>query len=538
MIRRRSGPADQLAARLDVLRDIVDLAPGRLPETVVERATTTIDHADRRLGHGSAHTVVAIAGATGSGKSSLFNALVGTDVADVGVRRPTTAVAQAAVFGNGADELLDWLAVPRRHAVPPGDLGGLVLLDLPDHDSVEAAHREEVDRLVEVVDTFLWVVDPQKYADAALHRDYLARFATHGAVTIVALNKVDGVAASDLRSMVDDVGRLLADDGLAGVRVIPTSARDGDGLEALQRELAARVSERQALVARLDADVDWLVDDVRAAVGDTDPEPPDRDAARRLVDALAFAAGVDALADTVGAAHRHRSVQQVGWPPLRWVRRLRPDPLRRLGLDRADRERVPGTEELVARSSRPRASAVADAAVDDALRRIAADTSDGLPELWVDRVRDRTVERRDVIPDALEVAVASADLPTTAPRWWHVASALQWAVTTAMAVGLAWLVIIGVVAWFGLPDLPTPDLGAVPVPTVLALGGAACGLVIALAARWAAGVSGRRRAAIARRELRQHVEDVAHTLVVEPVTDEIGHLRRLRVLARRLEDGP
>ncbi|MCB2557781.1 50S ribosome-binding GTPase, partial [Listeria monocytogenes] len=80
--------------------------------------------------------VVALAGATGSGKSSLFNALAGADLAAVGVPRPTTAEAMAAVRGDGAQALLDWLGVQRRYrlAADPGSQGGLVLLDLPDHD--------------------------------------------------------------------------------------------------------------------------------------------------------------------------------------------------------------------------------------------------------------------------------------------------------------------------------------------------------------------------------------------------------------------
>ena len=73
-----------------------------------------------RRGLSVAHTVVALAGATGSGKSSLFNALAGAPVAKVGVTRPTTAAAQAAVWDpEGAGPLLDWLGVPRRHVVDP-----------------------------------------------------------------------------------------------------------------------------------------------------------------------------------------------------------------------------------------------------------------------------------------------------------------------------------------------------------------------------------------------------------------------------------
>ena len=58
-------------------------------------------------------------------------------------------------------------------------LDGLVLLDLPDHDSTEIDHRMEVDRLVQLVDMLVWVVDPQKYADAAIHDRYLKPLAQH-----------------------------------------------------------------------------------------------------------------------------------------------------------------------------------------------------------------------------------------------------------------------------------------------------------------------------------------------------------------------
>lgn len=545
---RRTGPsrrAAELTDRLAVLREVAALAPGRLPDDVARRAEGALGHADERLAHGSAHTVAALAGATGSGKSSLFNALVGESIATVGVRRPTTATARAAVFGGGADGLLDWLGVPHRHVVAGGDLDGLVLLDLPDHDSVEATHRDEVDRLVEVVDTFLWVLDPQKYADAALHHRYLARFATHGAVSVAVVNRIDEVPdEADRRALLDHVGRLLAADGLTGVRTIATSTTEGDGLEALRRELAARVAARQALVARLDADLDWLVDDLRAAVGDGTPRPLDAEARRRVGDAMADAAGVDAVADAAGAAHRHRSARQAGWPPLRWIGRLRPDPLRRLGLERGTTTADPGTSAssgdgrsgaLVARTSRPAPTAVAEAGVDEALRAVSRRAGEGLPEPWGRRLHDVAVDRRHDVADALDAAVASASLPTGTPRWWALAGLAQRVAGAAMVVGLAWLLVVGVVAWFGLPDLPTPELGSIPVPTALALGGAAVGLLVAALARWAAAVGGRRRAAQARRELRSRVDEVARNLVVEALDAELAAMAELGDLVRRLD---
>ena len=133
-----------LEQRLLALSESAELARGRLDDALVERAGAVIERAGERLGFGLAHTVVALAGATGVGKSRLFNRVVGAELAIVSRRRPTTSATRAAVWGGGADSLLGWLAVDERHQLPPDQLDGLVLLDLPDFDSVEAAHRLEI----------------------------------------------------------------------------------------------------------------------------------------------------------------------------------------------------------------------------------------------------------------------------------------------------------------------------------------------------------------------------------------------------------
>src|SRR5690606_22328881 len=110
-----------------------------------------------RLRISADHTVVALAGATGSGKSTTFNALTGVELSAAGVRRPTTSWATACVWGSeGAPELLEWLGIPPRHQVSrdsvlglggetKDELDGVILLDLPDHDSTEVSHHLEVD---------------------------------------------------------------------------------------------------------------------------------------------------------------------------------------------------------------------------------------------------------------------------------------------------------------------------------------------------------------------------------------------------------
>ena len=104
-----------------------------------------------------------------------------------------------------------------------------MLLDLPDHDSTEVSHRAEVDRLVRLVDAFIWVLDPQKYADAVLHDEYLRPLAAHRDVMVVALNQSDRLSAPDVAACVRDLDRLLIEDGLGGVPVLATSAVTPDG---------------------------------------------------------------------------------------------------------------------------------------------------------------------------------------------------------------------------------------------------------------------------------------------------------------------
>src|SRR5690242_13368594 len=116
----RKGSTDGLVGRLRALGDTADACDGRVDPEAVTAARSVVERADRRLAVSGDATVVALAGATGSGKSSTFNALSGTELATVGVRRPTTSTAMAVTWGaDSAEDLLDLLAVPRRHALPP-----------------------------------------------------------------------------------------------------------------------------------------------------------------------------------------------------------------------------------------------------------------------------------------------------------------------------------------------------------------------------------------------------------------------------------
>ncbi|MEJ7744181.1 MAG: hypothetical protein WKF73_17575 [Nocardioidaceae bacterium] len=121
------------------------------------------------------------------------------------------------------------------------DLQGLVLLDLPDHDSTEVSHHLEVERLVELADVMVWVLDPQKYADAVIHDRYLRPLSSHRDVMLVVLNQVDQIPPGMVGACLTDVQRLLEIDGLGGVEVITTSATANGGVVGLRESLLAHV---------------------------------------------------------------------------------------------------------------------------------------------------------------------------------------------------------------------------------------------------------------------------------------------------------
>ncbi|MFP5322314.1 MAG: GTP-binding protein HSR1, partial [Acidimicrobiia bacterium] len=125
-------------------------------------------------------------------------------------------------------------------------------------------------------------------------------------------------------------------------------------------------------------------------------------------------------------------------------------------------------------------------------------------------------------------------LPTEPAGWWRAVSALQWVLAAVMVLGLLWLLAIGVVAWFQLPDLPTPELGRVPVPTAMAVGGAVLGLLLSALARALAGIGARRRTAAARRMLVASAGATADELVVKPVAAELAELAALRQAVARV----
>ncbi|MEU1646142.1 GTPase [Micromonospora zamorensis] len=533
--------ADVLIARLDAVRRFLTAVDGLLPDAELVPAHTLVERAGTRLALSRDHTVVALAGATGSGKSSLFNALAQLELSPVGVRRPTTGVTHACVWGplEGANRLLDWIGVLPRHrfvresALDADDetaLHGLILLDLPDFDSVQRSHRLEVDRLLGLVDQVVWVVDPQKYADRVIHDSYLREFHRHRDVTLVVLNQADRLPPAEVPRVLDDLRRLLDTDGLTGVPLLSTTAIDPAGMVGLRGALERTVAERQAALRRLAGDVDTVVAGLDELVGSARPAGgPDDSTVDGLNRALAGAAGVPAVTEAVQQAYRHRAVAATGWPLVRGWRRLRPDPLRRLHLPGPADAGADAAESLVAATSVPDPTAAQRSALGLAIRAVADRAAADLPAAWPGAVTAAARSRLGDLPDALDRTIAGTDLGLgRRPLWWRVVGGLQWLVTLAAVVGLGWLVLGYALRALGLPALDNPMVGQVPLPTLLLLGGLLAGLLLAALTRPVVHWAARRARARAEQRLTAKVARVGEEYVLTPVRVVLGSYAQAR----------
>ncbi|MFJ1784433.1 GTPase [Streptomyces anulatus] len=540
-----------LPPRLDALRELVGLSRARLDRDTLAEAGRVLDEAAARQRLSSRHTVIAVAGATGSGKSTLFNALAGAPISDTGLRRPTTSQPIACSWTDGAAGLLDRLAVPGRlrrrpHAGPAAfdeALQGLVLVDLPDHDSAATEHRDQVDRVLALVDAVIWVVDPEKYADAALHERYLRPLAGHAEVTFVVLNQTDRLPGEAADLVLDDLRRLLDEDGIAlgehgepGATVMSLSALTGDGVPELREMVGRFVQDRTAATRRLSADIDAAAARLRPVyVAEGRPGLGER-AREEFTDRLAEAVGAAAAGQAAEREWRRNAGRACGTP---WLRLWRWYENRGLpgSLDRMGQALTPPEEELTARQR-----------VEQAVRIVADDAADGLPGPWAQAVREAAFNGAKGLSEALDDLAVKAGAPGTSkrgggteagqaaaasplggtpggrpakpprPKWWPAAVLAQVSMTLLQIFGGLWLVgqIIGVLE----PGLVTPAL--------IMLAGVVGGPLVEWSCAAAIRGPARRYGQDAERRLREAAAGCGRARVLDPVAAELVRYREVR----------
>ena len=272
------------------------------------------DYIRPRLADLDAPLLAVVGGSTGSGKSTIVNALLGVAMTRVGVIRPTTrqpilvhSPADAGWFAS--DRILPGLARVRGRISAPGTPASaagdtpeaariselllleheavprsLAIIDAPDIDSVADENRALAAQLLAAADLWLFVTTANRYADAVPWR-LLDGAATRQITVGVVLNRVPPGAVDEV---LPDLRTMLADRGLADAPVftideqpldelgmLPASAVDGPrawlegiaGDRASRARIAARtlggaITDLDQRVARIaDArqqQLDWL----------------------------------------------------------------------------------------------------------------------------------------------------------------------------------------------------------------------------------------------------------------------------------------
>ena len=399
--------------------------------------------------------------------------------------------------------------------------------------------------MLALCDVFVWVTDPQKYADALLHDDYRAAADRALAVTRRRAQPGRPAAHADAVEPVrQDLVRLLELDGVDGVQVLTTSVRTGDGspraaAAAGQRCRRARGGTAAARppTSRRSPGVCAQVSRTRALAG-----RPQREA--ELVDALSRAAGVPIVLDAVERDYRQEAWARTGWPFTRWARALRPDPLKRLRLGKGQRTagtparscfRVSPPRKCAVRSGVPRCrrpTPAARSAVELATRRVGERAGQGLPIAWA-----------EAAADAADPARAGAGRHARPGDHQHPAAGARPALVDGLRLRAVALrggdsrrprlaAVLGVVGWLRLPEIETPRLGPLPYPFLLLAGGLLFGVLLAALARALARVGARRRAELIQHRLRESVSRVASEHIVAPVREVLRRHAATREAAR------
>ena len=480
----------------------------------VGAAEKTRDTIHARLGFPSSAYLLALAGGTGVGKSTLLNSLAGDEVSPAGARRPTTSDAIAWVPSSRKRELaglLGWLGVTtvREHA--GGTLDDVAVLDLPDFDSIAIAHRERVDSLLPRVDAVVWVVDPEKYMDQVMHGGYLRLYAPRIRHQVVALNRCDLLAAADAGRVADDLRERLRREGAGELNVVLTRARDGaGGVTALREWLETAVEAKRVVVSRVEAEARDVVRALASDAGVSDGAGPLVERSRRERALNSVVRATLALVDIAGLEQQavratRFAARRRGAGPLRY---LTSAVYRLIGRDRTAADPARFLARWRMRGSL--APAV------EPLRELITSTLAGVPAPLRRRlaglIAPAAVDARlaETIDRALTAEAADFRVPTSA--LWSVIGAAQYVVTAVLVFSVLWFASLFVVHDVPVGTIEVPYLGPVPTPVLLLAASLLAGYLLAKLLQLHAGWLGRRWA--------RRVGSQVRSEVTQRITDE------------------
>ena len=231
--RNHSRPLAMLARvreHLEALSLVFEAEGGGALSSSAAALISLVRRLEDRLDWGpEAPLIVAVLGATGTGKSKIFNSLIGRSLSPSGFKRPTTLApvlyldrrfresAGRPGFFPGYDKreaaggLIEFDPEHGRELIvvladDPGP-GPVILIDTPDFDSVLASNRDAARDVFDRSDAIIFVTDAVKYADQA-DWDYLERLRRLDKRAVLIVNRVKNPLS------IEDFSRRLGRAGL------------------------------------------------------------------------------------------------------------------------------------------------------------------------------------------------------------------------------------------------------------------------------------------------------------------------------------
>lgn len=542
---KRVSPEQRLTRQINALNETLEVAQKSMPpdtrpgsaEAMVSELEAMSQRVKKRQATAPDVCVVALLGPTGSGKSTLFNALCRSDISQTGAQRPTTAKPVSAYLeGTKATGLLDWLKITKRveikatgqeEALPPG----LVLLDLPDLDSTEKSNREIAERLAGMVDVMVWVLDPQKYADARIHDDFIAPMSRDASVTTVVLTHVDLLQESDRALITNHLRSTLDALDMQEVEVIETCAKSGLGVDELRKKLSDIAEKKIASTQRLSGDLAILGEKMIDTLGLR------REAFRipevaptEVVATASDSCGVTAVAEGAGRDYIQRANMWVGFPPLTWLAGLRPwRKAKPVEEPEGDSTGVP-----LAKSSLPAPTPANRAKLEHASRAYAAQLSKEMGPAWSVAMAELSRAKVDDLGNNIDKALAEVEIPRLeAPLWWKMWRIAQYLGLAALGSALVWIIVAWISAALFTP-IPSVSAGPIPVPILLLIIGIVLGIILSILGRVIAKARGRVRQAAVARLLETVIAEVVEQVLIKPLGEMAKNHLYLSELSRAL----